>query len=107
MVGVERRALGRQVFTAPSNTAVDLQVQRLVLFFCSTKRVREKKTNEPKIRQDHNVYNVLSGFQTHTCTSSSMTDLASKLNISKPTSHTQTHVRWHKKREKELFKITA
>lgn len=82
MVGVERRTLGRQVFTAPSNTAVDLQVQRLVLFFCSTKRVREK-TNEPKIRQDHNVYNVLSGFQTNTCTSSSMTDLASKLNIRK------------------------
>lgn len=74
-----------------------------LFFFFVLQRELEKKTNEPKIRQDHNVYNVLSSFQTHTCTSSSMTDLASKLNISKPTcAHTNSCKDAQKKRERTI-----
>ncbi len=38
--------------------------------FLLYKRVRGK-TTEPKIRQDHSVYNVVSGFKTSSCTSCS------------------------------------
>ncbi len=47
-------------------------------FLLYKERVRGK-TNEPEIRQDHSVYNVVSGFKTSSCTSCSRNRFSFKI----------------------------